>query len=227
MVAPSSPTSSSPHYRRSTSSIAEAPLEPSSYTYVSSSSLFPHDPMPTQRGITPLFASRLHGGLDVPLATPRGGGGAAGGGGGGVYGSGGCGSRSNHSPLATPRGSNPGSKEHSGRSLDEQNASKKPRDAPAAELYLAPTFEALSMYDSDDLDESAILILLSPHALYVWVGDDADADSAAALAAEFKATMGATSGVHLAGSLAGLPVLVERQGEESVAFWAKEFWPHG
>jgi hypothetical protein len=140
--------------------------------------------------------------------------------------------------LATPRGK-VGARESDGAA----SPSKKPRDAAPSELYLAvrepagpsSEWELLGMFDSDDLDEEGVLILLTPGRIYLWIGAGAEAEgggeltdaAAMAIAADFAAERGAGSRVRLLSPAPSLPVTILRQGEETDAFWAKENWPNG
>jgi hypothetical protein len=141
-------------------------------------------------------------------------------------------------PPSTPRG-----KTGARDSDDAHSPSKKPRDAVSAELYLAVRqpdggvsgWELLGMFDSDDLEEEAVLLLLTPGRVYLWIGADAEGEGGGgvseeegrALAASFVSERAAGSRVRLAAPAASLPVSVIRQGEEGDAFWAKENWPNG
>ena len=167
----------------------------------------PKEPMPTHRGAAPSM-SRFPLATEAPPQTPRGG-------------------RTEPPPVTSRLAF--GGKAVAREAEGVNSPSKKPRDAPCAELYLGPDWEQLSMYDSDDLDDQAVFIFLTAEVIYVWVGADAEVDEQAArkLVTDFVSKRAASARVQLAMPAASLPVKVVKQGEEGDEFWVKEHWPNG
>ena len=117
-------------------------------------------------------------------------------------------------PIATPRG-------HRGPPEEAAEVEARVSDArgggdEVAELYAHPEWEALGMFDSDDLDDDGAYVLLvraagAPSRAYVWIGDDAEGvGSAEDLGRAFLSEKGLPPSI---------PLHAVSQGDEPQAFW--------
>jgi hypothetical protein len=88
------------------------------------------------------------------------------------------------------------------------------------------------MFDSDDLEDGSIFVLLTAERAYVWLGAEIPEGTVDghALGRECLAARGGASALRLKASPSELPVAVVRQGaeeEEEEGFWGTEYWPNG
>lgn len=94
----------------------------------------------------------------------------------------------------------------------EESPSKKAKDAArSAELYVHPSGEKLEMFDSEDLDDDGIyMLLIGSSQVYAWVGADADPS---------VDVEGAGRSFLDSRGLQGAQVTVVAQDEEPEEFW--------
>jgi len=88
---------------------------------------------------------------------------------------------------------------------------------PVAELFEYPDWENVSMFDSDDLLDDGIFVLLvhgaeaSADKVFVWVGKESEAADAQRVGGDFAAAKGLAPDV---------PITVVQQDAEDSSFWS-------